>query len=176
MKEVLTYIEKEDVLPPIVVLHTLSKNPCLMLSVVKDYIARKLEQESKLIEDDRKSMNKYQVSNSIVISSAAFSLCCYSQHFGKYLCKGISIKNSLVWCKCNIKKAFPYMLLDVLQKGQVKEILGKLFRLSVLSFLFKLLSLLSRCCCLKVVLVICFLVVLFSVLFLETKYSVLFMC
>ena len=89
-------------------------------------------------------MNKYQVSNSIVISSAAFSLCCYSQHFGKYLCKGISIKNSLVWCKCNIKKAFPYMLLDVLQKGQVKEILGKLFRLSVLSFFWKLLSLLSR--------------------------------
>ena len=121
-------------------------------------------------------MNKYQVSNSIVISSAAFSLCCYSQHFGKYLCKGISIKNSLVWCKCNIKKAFPYMLLDVLQKGQVKEILGKLFRLSVLSFFWKLLSLLSRWCCLKVVLLNCFLVVLFSVLFLETKYSVLFMC
>ena len=79
MKEVLTYIEKEDVLPPIVVLQTLSKNPCLTLSVVKDYIARKLEQESKLIEDDRKSMNKYQVSNSIV-TSAAFYLCCYSQH------------------------------------------------------------------------------------------------
>jgi hypothetical protein len=133
----LTYIEKEDVLPPIVVLQTLSKNPCLTLSVVKDYIARKLEQESKLIEDDRKSMNKYQVSNSIV-TSAAFSLCCYSQHLLQYLCKGISIKNSLVWCKCNIKKAFPYMLLDVLQKGQVKEILGKLFRLSVLSFLWKL--------------------------------------
>lgn len=70
----MTYIEKEDVLPPIVVLQTLSKNPCLTLSVVKDYIARKLEQESKLIEDDRKSMNKYQVSNSIV-TSAAFSLC-----------------------------------------------------------------------------------------------------
>lgn len=68
------------------------------------------------------------------------------------------------------------MLLDVLQKGQVKEILGKLFRLSVLSFFWKLLSLLSRCCRLQVVLVNCFLVVLFSVLFLETKYSVLFMC
>jgi len=63
VKEVLTYIEKEDVVPPIVVLQTLSKNPCLTLSVVKDYIARKLEQESKLIEDDRKSIDKYQVSN-----------------------------------------------------------------------------------------------------------------
>ncbi|KAF8656769.1 hypothetical protein HU200_060493 [Digitaria exilis] len=60
VKEVLTYIEKEDVVPPIVVLQTLSKNPCLTLSVVKDYIARKLEQESKLIEDDRKSIDKYQ--------------------------------------------------------------------------------------------------------------------
>ena len=66
VKEVLTYIEKEDVVPPIVVLQTLSKNPCLTLSVVKDYIARKLEQESKLIEDDRKSIDKYQVSNLFV--------------------------------------------------------------------------------------------------------------
>ncbi|KAG2565669.1 hypothetical protein PVAP13_7NG132300, partial [Panicum virgatum] len=56
VKEVLTYIEKEDVVPHIVVLQTLSKNPCLTLSVVKDYIARKLEQESKFIEDDRKSI------------------------------------------------------------------------------------------------------------------------
>ena len=61
VKEVLTYIESGDVLPPIVVLQTLSKNPCLTLSVVKDYIARKLEQESKLIEDDRRSIEKYQV-------------------------------------------------------------------------------------------------------------------
>ncbi|CAL9074126.1 unnamed protein product [Musa acuminata var. zebrina] len=60
VKEVLTYIERDDILPPIVVLQTLSKNPCLTLSVVKDYIARKLEQESKLIEDDRKSIEKYQ--------------------------------------------------------------------------------------------------------------------
>lgn len=60
VKEVLTYIERDDVLPPIVVIQTLSKNPCLTLSVVKDYIARKLEQESKLIEEDRKSIEKYQ--------------------------------------------------------------------------------------------------------------------
>jgi len=66
VKEVLTYIEKEDVVPPIVVLQTLSKNPFLTLSVVKDYIARKLEQESKLIEDDRKSIDKYQVSNLLI--------------------------------------------------------------------------------------------------------------
>lgn len=53
VREVLTYIERDNVLPPIVVLQTLSRNPCLTLSVVKDYIARKLEQETKLIEVDQ---------------------------------------------------------------------------------------------------------------------------
>ncbi|KAK9084651.1 hypothetical protein Sjap_025062 [Stephania japonica] len=60
VKEVLTYIERDDILPPIIVLQTLSRNPCLSLSVVKDYIARKLEQESKLIEEDHQSIEKYQ--------------------------------------------------------------------------------------------------------------------
>lgn len=61
VKEVLTYIERDDILPPIIVLQTLSRNPCLTLSVIKDYIARKLEQESKLIEEDRIAIDKYQV-------------------------------------------------------------------------------------------------------------------
>ncbi|CAK9180414.1 unnamed protein product [Ilex paraguariensis] len=61
VKEVLTYIERDDILPPIIVLQTLSRNPCLTLSVIKDYIARKLEQESKLIEEDRLAIEKYQV-------------------------------------------------------------------------------------------------------------------
>ncbi|XP_068634099.1 vacuolar protein-sorting-associated protein 11 homolog [Aristolochia californica] len=60
VKEVLSYIERDDILPPIIVLQTLAKNPCLTLSVVKDYIARKLEQESKLIDEDRKAIEKYQ--------------------------------------------------------------------------------------------------------------------
>ncbi|XVE78322.1 hypothetical protein DITRI_Ditri13aG0135400 [Diplodiscus trichospermus] len=60
VKEVLTYIERDDILPTIIVLQTLSRNPCLTLSVIKDYIARKLEQESKLIEDDRRAIEKYQ--------------------------------------------------------------------------------------------------------------------
>ena len=62
VKEVLTYIERDDILPPIIVLQTLSRNPCLTISVIKDYIARKLEQESKLIEEDRLAIDKYQVS------------------------------------------------------------------------------------------------------------------
>ncbi|KAL3646072.1 Vacuolar protein sorting-associated protein 11 [Castilleja foliolosa] len=61
VKQVLTYIERDDILPPIIVLQTLSKNPCLTLSVIKDYMARKLEQESKLIEEDRVAIEKYQV-------------------------------------------------------------------------------------------------------------------
>lgn len=60
VKQVLTYIERDDILPPIIVLQTLSRNPCLTLSVIKDYIARKLEQESKLIEEDRIAIEKYQ--------------------------------------------------------------------------------------------------------------------
>ncbi|GAB4859345.1 Vacuolar protein sorting-associated protein 11 [Ancistrocladus abbreviatus] len=60
VKEVLTYIERDDILPPIIVLQTLSQNPCLTLSVIKDYVARKLEQESKRIEEDRQAIEKYQ--------------------------------------------------------------------------------------------------------------------
>ncbi|CAL0304410.1 unnamed protein product [Lupinus luteus] len=60
VKEVLTYIERDDILPPMIVLQTLSRNPCLTLSVIKDYIARKLEQESKMIEEDRQAIDKYQ--------------------------------------------------------------------------------------------------------------------
>ncbi|KAG8387206.1 hypothetical protein BUALT_Bualt03G0229100 [Buddleja alternifolia] len=60
VKEVLTDIERDDILPPIIVLQTLSRNPCLTLSVIKDYIARKLEQESKLVEEDRIAIDQYQ--------------------------------------------------------------------------------------------------------------------
>ncbi|CAN4099934.1 unnamed protein product [Withania somnifera] len=64
VKEILTYIERDDILPPIVVLQTLAKNPCLTLSVIKDYIARKLEHESQLIEEDRRTTEKYQEESS----------------------------------------------------------------------------------------------------------------
>ncbi|KAJ7960261.1 vacuolar protein sorting 11 [Quillaja saponaria] len=60
VKEVLSYIERDDILPPIIVLQTLSRNPCLTLSVIKEYIARTLEQESKMIEEDREAIDKYQ--------------------------------------------------------------------------------------------------------------------
>lgn len=61
VREVLNFIERDEILPPIMVLQTLSSNPCLTLSVIRDYIARKLEHESKLIEEDRRMIDKYQV-------------------------------------------------------------------------------------------------------------------
>ncbi|XVE80464.1 hypothetical protein DITRI_Ditri14bG0141700 [Diplodiscus trichospermus] len=58
--KVLTYIERDEILHPIIVLQTLPRNLCLTHSVIKDYIARKLEQELKLIEKDRRAIEKYQ--------------------------------------------------------------------------------------------------------------------
>ena len=47
-------------LPPLVVLSILAKNPNLQLSVVKDYIARQLSAESSHIQEDRAQLTKYQ--------------------------------------------------------------------------------------------------------------------
>ena len=47
-------------LPPLVVLSILAKNPNLQLSVVKDYIARQLSAESSHIQEDRAQIAKYQ--------------------------------------------------------------------------------------------------------------------
>lgn len=60
VREVLVHIERDNLLPPLIVLQKLSKNPKLTLSVVKDYIARQLQQETRLIEEDRKVIEKYQ--------------------------------------------------------------------------------------------------------------------
>ena len=61
VKEVLTYVEKDNLLPPLIVLQTLAKNPTLKLTVVKDYIARQFQQISQFIEEDQKTIDKYQV-------------------------------------------------------------------------------------------------------------------
>ncbi|XP_024520888.1 vacuolar protein-sorting-associated protein 11 homolog [Selaginella moellendorffii] len=66
VKEVLGYIEQYSLLPPLVVLQTLSKNPTLTLSVVKNYIATQLKQESRQIEDDRKTIQKYDEDNRLM--------------------------------------------------------------------------------------------------------------
>ncbi|KAJ7570925.1 hypothetical protein O6H91_01G140100 [Diphasiastrum complanatum] len=60
VKEILVYIERDNLLPPLIVLQMLAKNQTLTLSVVKDYIARQLQEESRLIEEDRRAIEKYQ--------------------------------------------------------------------------------------------------------------------
>lgn len=60
MAAVLHHIEAGALLPPLVVLSILAKNPNLQLSVVKDYIARQLSAESSHIQEDRAQIAKYQ--------------------------------------------------------------------------------------------------------------------
>lgn len=45
-------------LPPLVVLQTLAKNPKLKLKVVKSYIAAQLQKDSKSIAEDRKEITR----------------------------------------------------------------------------------------------------------------------
>ena len=60
MREVLAHIEAGALLPPLVVLQTLAKNPQLKLSVVKDYAARTLSAEGAAVEEDRKAIARFQ--------------------------------------------------------------------------------------------------------------------
>ena len=54
------HIEAGNLLPPLVVLSILAKNPKLQLSTVKEYIARQLTAESAHIQEDRAQIAKYQ--------------------------------------------------------------------------------------------------------------------
>jgi len=60
VKQVLHHIEAGNLLPPIIVLQILSRNTHLTLSVVKDYVARILSNESAVIEEDKKAIQKYR--------------------------------------------------------------------------------------------------------------------
>ena len=60
MREVLAHIEAGALLPPLVVLQTLAKNPQLKLSVVKDYAARMLSAEGAMVEEDRKAIARFE--------------------------------------------------------------------------------------------------------------------
>ena len=56
----LAHIEAGALLPPLVVLQTLAKNPQLKLSVVKDYAARTLSSEGAMVEEDRKTIARFE--------------------------------------------------------------------------------------------------------------------
>jgi len=60
VQEALGHIERGRLLPPLVVLQTLAKNPSMTLAVVKDYVSRAITSESRLIEEDRAAVAKYE--------------------------------------------------------------------------------------------------------------------
>uniref|UniRef100_H2ZAB8 Vacuolar protein sorting-associated protein 11 homolog n=1 Tax=Ciona savignyi TaxID=51511 RepID=H2ZAB8_CIOSA len=55
------HIEKHNLLPPLLVVQLLSKNSTVTLGVVRDYILRRIRQESDEIENCEKSIADYQV-------------------------------------------------------------------------------------------------------------------
>lgn len=57
---VIEKIEYHDVMPPVLVLQALAGNESLELSVVKDYIVRRIQAETLQIEEDIKYINDLQ--------------------------------------------------------------------------------------------------------------------
>ena len=49
VQQLLSYIQRGNYLPPLVVLQTLSRNPAIRLATIKPYLAAQLEQEAQLI-------------------------------------------------------------------------------------------------------------------------------
>lgn len=60
VKVVIEKIESHDVMPPVLVLQALAGNESLELSVVKDYIVRRIQAETSQIEEDIESINRHQ--------------------------------------------------------------------------------------------------------------------
>lgn len=60
VREVLAHIEAGQLLPPLMLLQSLARNPHLRLSVVKDYMARQLSADSAAIEEDHAAIAKFE--------------------------------------------------------------------------------------------------------------------
>ncbi|XP_070533237.1 vacuolar protein sorting-associated protein 11 homolog [Ptychodera flava] len=58
--EVLSHIDKKNLLPPLLVIQTLAHNSTATLSVVKDYIIRRLQQENDQINEDERLIKQYK--------------------------------------------------------------------------------------------------------------------
>ncbi|CAK8684034.1 unnamed protein product [Clavelina lepadiformis] len=58
--QVLTHIDKHDLLPPLLVIQLLSRNPSATLAVVKDYILRRIRQETEEINKYEQSIAGYR--------------------------------------------------------------------------------------------------------------------
>jgi len=60
IKSILSNIESQGVLPPLLVLQVLAGKPGATLSLVKDYISRRLTQENQLISEDIRQVRQYK--------------------------------------------------------------------------------------------------------------------
>ncbi|XP_013381879.1 vacuolar protein sorting-associated protein 11 homolog [Lingula anatina] len=60
MMEVLSQIDKKNLLPPLIVIQTLATSSTATLAVVKDYITRRLQYESDQIAEDQRLINQYR--------------------------------------------------------------------------------------------------------------------
>nr|XP_006822187.1 PREDICTED: vacuolar protein sorting-associated protein 11 homolog [Saccoglossus kowalevskii] len=58
--EVLSHIDKKNLLPPLLVIQTLAHNSTATLSVVKDYIVRRLQLENDQIAEDERLIKQYK--------------------------------------------------------------------------------------------------------------------
>jgi hypothetical protein len=58
--EVLGYIDRDNLLPPLLVIQTLSQKPTATLAVIRDYITRRLAHENQLIAEDFRQIKSYQ--------------------------------------------------------------------------------------------------------------------
>ena len=58
--EVLQAIDRENLVPPLLVVQILAQKPNAPLSLVKDFISRRLQQESQTIADDNKQIRNYK--------------------------------------------------------------------------------------------------------------------
>ncbi|CAE1174781.1 VPS11 [Acanthosepion pharaonis] len=60
LMEVLSHIDKKNLLSPLLVIQSLAHNSAATLSVVKDYIVKRLQQENDQITEDERLIQKYR--------------------------------------------------------------------------------------------------------------------
>lgn len=60
VKEVLTYIQQQSLLPPLQVIQILSQSGTATLGLIKDYISSNLIREQKNIEEDNRAIRQYR--------------------------------------------------------------------------------------------------------------------
>jgi vacuolar protein sorting-associated protein 11 len=57
--QVLGYIDRGDLLPPLLVIEILAQNSAVTLESIREYITRRLQQENQLIADDQRQIEQY---------------------------------------------------------------------------------------------------------------------